>query len=432
MKAFVGTAGIVWFVSFVIPSLVSLTSAMPAAAKELDDFVRCSRRLVDENNESTSTDPFGRVCQACQGDCDTDEDCDNGLRCFHRNNGEPVPGCTGHRNVFSRSDFCIPQEQLVVRIDPPCSAYAPCHECQGHCRSDRDCAPNMRCTVRASNDDAVDGCFGQDDPTVQGNSNNRPINFCVLTEPVVTFWDDVADQAVMIGAIAGGVVGFLCCFCVFVCWCRRRETPWQCNVCPKREQYDAPANDTDAKPPGDNPDVHDTTGPQKQETPDETNVQIVQANVYLISSQQTPATQPSASFMDGSSGSSNSYQNDGDYKGGKTNDTFEHIVDTQMDSTDNVDHGLSTDNNNNTDGSTINGIHAGSFHNSNIENPYDGDSVASTISSTQHTMRTETQPHGRTATGTLDTATIQEEDGASKGDQNEDHQNEDEEIMELN
>ena len=31
----------------------------------------------------------------CQGDCDSDEDCEPGLVCFERKNTEPVPGCVG-------------------------------------------------------------------------------------------------------------------------------------------------------------------------------------------------------------------------------------------------------------------------------------------------------------------------------------------------
>lgn len=34
-------------------------------------------------------------CEECEGDCDSDDDCDGTLECFHRNYFEPVPGCNG-------------------------------------------------------------------------------------------------------------------------------------------------------------------------------------------------------------------------------------------------------------------------------------------------------------------------------------------------
>ena len=41
----------------------------------------------------------------CEGDCDSDNDCDTGLKCFQRNSFDPVPGCSG--NDSSRTDYCI-------------------------------------------------------------------------------------------------------------------------------------------------------------------------------------------------------------------------------------------------------------------------------------------------------------------------------------
>lgn len=34
-------------------------------------------------------------CGLCQGDCDTNDDCKEGLICFQRNSNEDVPGCAG-------------------------------------------------------------------------------------------------------------------------------------------------------------------------------------------------------------------------------------------------------------------------------------------------------------------------------------------------
>ena len=43
----------------------------------------------------------------CEGDCDTDEDCQDGLVCFQRNEFESVPGCIGGEENESKTDYCI-------------------------------------------------------------------------------------------------------------------------------------------------------------------------------------------------------------------------------------------------------------------------------------------------------------------------------------
>jgi len=57
----------------------------------------------------------------CEGECDTDYDCRDGLVCYQRNPFEPVPGCSGGEDDFSNNDFCIKEVLLVepVPIGPP-------------------------------------------------------------------------------------------------------------------------------------------------------------------------------------------------------------------------------------------------------------------------------------------------------------------------
>lgn len=44
----------------------------------------------------------------CQGDCDYDSDCEDGLTCFQRSSQDPVPGCQdGGEGFFSSVDYCI-------------------------------------------------------------------------------------------------------------------------------------------------------------------------------------------------------------------------------------------------------------------------------------------------------------------------------------
>ena len=43
----------------------------------------------------------------CQGDCDSDDECDEGLFCFFRNENEVIPGCAGQENALPGIDFCV-------------------------------------------------------------------------------------------------------------------------------------------------------------------------------------------------------------------------------------------------------------------------------------------------------------------------------------
>ena len=44
----------------------------------------------------------------CQGDCDSDDNCDEGLVCFQRHSGDTaVPGCAAGTGIPAVADFCI-------------------------------------------------------------------------------------------------------------------------------------------------------------------------------------------------------------------------------------------------------------------------------------------------------------------------------------
>ena len=44
---------------------------------------------------SGTNDPNATNLKACTGECDNDDQCRPGLKCFQRSNGEAIPGCTG-------------------------------------------------------------------------------------------------------------------------------------------------------------------------------------------------------------------------------------------------------------------------------------------------------------------------------------------------
>jgi hypothetical protein len=50
-------------------------------------------------------------CGRCEGDCNNDDDCADGLSCFIRNSGTfsakiPVPGCDDNPEEYTSKDFC--------------------------------------------------------------------------------------------------------------------------------------------------------------------------------------------------------------------------------------------------------------------------------------------------------------------------------------
>lgn len=69
----------------------------------------------------------------CQGDCDSDVDCANGLVCFQRDMYDPVPGCAGTGN--QNWDYCTNQHepcQLGARC-PTCFIAQPAMNCDSSC-----------------------------------------------------------------------------------------------------------------------------------------------------------------------------------------------------------------------------------------------------------------------------------------------------------
>ncbi|EEC45889.1 predicted protein, partial [Phaeodactylum tricornutum CCAP 1055/1] len=167
--------------------------------------------VVGNNGSPSSRFPLG----LCQGDCDRDSDCAGTLRCFQRNGGQDVPGCSGGSNEGSRSDFCYdpapeaskpvpvptrpnpapvpppPAGPVVSPVPAPVAAPSPSGPrpvvtvvgdngspssrfplglCQGDCDRDSDCAGTLRCFQRNGGQD-VPGCSG-------GSNEGSRSDFC--------------------------------------------------------------------------------------------------------------------------------------------------------------------------------------------------------------------------------------------------------------
>ena len=100
----------------------------------------------------------GYLCAECEGDCDSDADCESGLICTERSGNEAVPGCTGEggdRDVYGK-DVCtkMPEpENVTTFVGNPCTSFSDggyCKECTGDCDRDEDCAGDLRCAQRSS------------------------------------------------------------------------------------------------------------------------------------------------------------------------------------------------------------------------------------------------------------------------------------------
>eukprot|EP00980_Cylindrotheca_fusiformis_P025226 scaffold13293_cov120-Cylindrotheca_fusiformis.AAC.10 len=105
----------------------------------------------------------------CQGDCDSDVDCQDGLQCFQRIGGMDVPGCSGGRRDTSATDYCIE----ITYMDPALheSSKKPLGRCAGDCDFNADCEDGLICFQRNGKEE-VPGCFGGGDD----GSNN---DYCI-------------------------------------------------------------------------------------------------------------------------------------------------------------------------------------------------------------------------------------------------------------
>ena len=75
---------------------------------EIEQITKKERPLVLTGKCKT----LGRKCNACEGDCDDDTDCRDGLVCFVRDSktkgqGESVPGCSTNPFEWTSKDFCV-------------------------------------------------------------------------------------------------------------------------------------------------------------------------------------------------------------------------------------------------------------------------------------------------------------------------------------
>lgn len=93
----------------------------------------------------------------CQGDCDNDDDCEAGLRCYQRNYKEEVIGCAGGSLPPYYTDYCAyrPTETTLFLA----GNAAGLGMCEGDCDNDDECLGELTCFQRGGLQ-KVPGCEG--------------------------------------------------------------------------------------------------------------------------------------------------------------------------------------------------------------------------------------------------------------------------------
>jgi hypothetical protein len=143
-------------------------------------------------SHSCTSDGSGS-CGLCHGDCGSDEDCQEGLLCFSRGEGEvtPVPGCiSGGEGDLPGMDYCyspfppatttaatttittimvttsttmVEETNTMGNLDfaRECTESEPCGVCEGDCDNDMQCGDGLKCFSRVKGSvDLVPGCLG--------------------------------------------------------------------------------------------------------------------------------------------------------------------------------------------------------------------------------------------------------------------------------
>ena len=65
--------------------------------------------MNNKDLKTSNSSPLGR----CYGDCDYNENCHDGLFCWQRNSGDPVPGCNGSPNTDT--DYCVREQDAPAK-----------------------------------------------------------------------------------------------------------------------------------------------------------------------------------------------------------------------------------------------------------------------------------------------------------------------------
>lgn len=98
----------------------------------------------------------------CTGECDNDGQCAVGLKCFQREKGESIPGCSGNGGGKTW-DYCHDPNRadlVFADINKNGNGAGGLSECQGDCDKDSDCASGLKCFQRGAGNPGPLDCAG--------------------------------------------------------------------------------------------------------------------------------------------------------------------------------------------------------------------------------------------------------------------------------
>lgn len=135
-----------------------------------EDFCVLPPLQIHGNNNITGL-------SACQGDCDSNNDCSGNLVCYQRSRGSSlVPGCRGDPDALGDGDedYCILPTASFTQLELVGNGLDSLTVCQADCDKDSDCEGSLLCYQRKMGIDKVPGCSGHADSMGDGTED-----FCV-------------------------------------------------------------------------------------------------------------------------------------------------------------------------------------------------------------------------------------------------------------
>lgn len=150
--------------------------------------------IVGDNQEPEDAFPLNE----CKGNCQSDADCAQDLKCFFTNEGvDTVTGCNGQ--IEAGRNYCYLPGHIFLIIagedQEPESAY-PLRQCEGNCQSDEDCAQGLVCFMRDEFED-VTGCYGD---------GEQGANYCIAANETTLVNNETVIESISLDDLSSPYV----------------------------------------------------------------------------------------------------------------------------------------------------------------------------------------------------------------------------------